>query len=520
LWSYKRGDAQVKELNVAKWKDQRLFNPHFTTGSDKVRLVRRDRLQRNLEMIEVDIAANTVKSLITETVENANLEPQNAQPRYAKTGGDIIWWSEKSGWGHYYLYDHNGTYKRPLTSGAWRAHDIVQIDTIGGVLWFTGVGRESGENLNFTHLYRVNVDGTALQLMDAGNYLHSASLAPTFRYFVDNYSRVDFPTKSVLRDAMGRVVMDLEEMDVSKLKELGWRPPETFTVKAADGVTELYGNMWKPFDFDSTRRYPIIAHVYPGPQTEGVNHNFNPSGLQQQVAQLGFIVVQLGHRGGTPFRSNAYQSFSYFNLRDYSLADKKAGLEQLAARHPFIDINRVGIWGHSGGGFLTGAAMLLPPYNEFFKVGWSEAGNHDNNVYNQNWSEQYHGLKLVPVRADSGRRRGVAASSGSSPNGNGDAVADDSVRFEIHIPANHELAENLKGRLMIIHGEMDNNVHPVGSIRLANALIKANKRFDFMLLPGIPHGFGPYVGWNNRLLMEYFAEHLLGDYYRQNAEIK
>jgi dipeptidyl-peptidase-4 len=545
LYAWKKGDPSVKAVNVKKWRDQRLFNLHWTTGSEKLRLVRRDRPQRNLELIEVNLPTGAVKSLITESVENANLE--GTQVRYVKTGGDMIWWSEKTGWGHYYLYDHNGTFKKALTEGAWRADQIAEIDTIAGVIFVSGVGREPGENVYYRHTYRVNGDGTGFTLLDPGNSNHTSSLSPSKKFVVDVSSRLEQHPKAVLRDALGKVVMDLEEMDISGLKGLGWKPPEQFMVKAADGVTDIYGNMWKPFDFDSTKKYPLIAHVYPGPQTEGVNVPFGSGGVPQQLAQLGFIVIQIGNRGGNPLRSNAYQSFSYYNMRDYALADKKAGIEQLASQHKWIDIDRVGIFGHSGGGFLTAAAMMTPPYNDFFKVGVSSSGNHDNNIYNQNWSEQYHGLKAIVATAGGGRGTTAAGGNGGGGrggrggNGNGNnaggadipvgrlagpatladtGYADDSLRYQIRVPTNIELAPNLKGRLLLATGDMDNNVHPGGTIRMANALIRANKRFDFMLLPGQPHGYGPMQPYFNRALMEYFAEHLLGDYYRAGAEIK
>ena len=383
----------------------------------------------------------------------------------------------------------------------------------------------------------MNLDGTGFALLDAGNATHDSRLSPNKKWIVDNSSRIDLVPTAVLRDATGKLVMDLETMDVSRLKELGWKPPETFQTKAADGVTDIYGNMWKPFDFDSTKKYPIIANVYPGPQTESVTFPFSPTAVPQQLAQLGFIVIQIGNRGGSPQRSQEYQGFSYYNLRDYALADKKAGIEQLAARYKWIDLDRVGIYGHSGGGFLTAAAMLLPPYNEFFKVGVSESGNHDNNIYNQNWSEQYHGLKVdrEGQRADgraAGRSPGwrpvghatATASSGSSVRRRRAALLDGSIAdgdttnaFQIHVPTTVELAPNLKGNLLLETGDMDNNVHPANTIRLVNALIKANKRFDFMILPGKPHGYGDMVPYTNRLMFEYFAEHLLGDYYRKDA---
>ncbi|HSL70388.1 MAG TPA: prolyl oligopeptidase family serine peptidase, partial [Longimicrobiales bacterium] len=477
----------------------------------------------------------------TESTENANLERQNL--RYVKAGGDFIWWSERSGWGHYYLYDHDGKYKNAITAGDWRAEAIAEVDSVGRVLWFRAVGREDGEVPYYTHLYRVNLDGSGLALLDAGDATHNSTLSPSRRFIVDTYSRIDLPPKAVLRDAAGRELLKLEETDVSRLTEYGWKPPERFVVKAADGVTNIFGNIFKPFDFDPSRKYPIIANVYPGPQTEQVTYNFAPTAIQQRLAQLGFIVIQIGNRGGSPQRSNAYQHHGYFNLRDYGLADKKAGIEQLATRFPWIDIDRVGIFGHSGGGFMTAAALLQPPYNDFFKVGVSSAGNHDNNVYNQNWSEQYHGLKeirvprnanLIAANGRGGRNRARGAAQKNQAAGQQDGQSDAQLKasadtangteyvtkFDIHIPANHEIASNLKGRLLLVHGDMDNNVHPAGTIRLANALIKANKRFDLMLMPGKPHGYGDMQPYYTRLMMEYFAEHLLGDYYRTNAEMR
>ncbi|HTI05154.1 MAG TPA: DPP IV N-terminal domain-containing protein, partial [Gemmatimonadales bacterium] len=533
LWVWHAGETKLLPVNVRRWKDQRLFDVHWNGNAEHLRMVRRDRTQRHLELIDVALPSQQTTELLREDVENSSSERQNV--RYVKTGGDMIWWSERSGWGHYYLYDNAGHLKRALTSGAWRAERIVDVDSVRGVLYFAAVGREPRENPYYSHTYRVNLDGTGLALLDAGNATHDSRLSSNRRWIVDNASRIDLVPKAVLRDVTGKPVMDLETMDVSRLTELGWKPPETFHTKAADGVTDIYGNMWKPFDFDSTKKYAIIANVYPGPQTESVNFTFSPSAVPQQLAQLGFIVIQIGNRGGSPQRSNEYQAYSYYNLRDYALADKKAGIEQLAAAHKWIDTDKVGIYGHSGGGFLTAAAMMLPPYNDFFKVGVSESGNHDNNIYNQNWSEQYHGLKVI---AKSNGRTGVrqAGSAAGGPasadgNGNGNAAAsalsalvdgsigvdDTTDTFQIHVPTTVDLAPNLKGNLLLETGDMDNNVHPANTIRLVNALIKANKRFDFMLLPGKPHGYGDDVPYTNRLMFEYFAEHLLGDYYRGDA---
>lgn len=539
LWVYRRGEPAIKQISVRRWKDQSLQDVHWPLNGDKVRLVRRDRPQRAIDFIEVDVQTGAIKTLLTDAIEGASLDPKPI--RYLKKGGDFLWWSRKTGWGMYYVYGFDGDEKRALTTGQWNTHTVVRIDSTTQQVWFAGHGREPGEQPYQMHLYRVNGDGTGLTLLDPGNAHHALTLgengtpsnvSPTKRYIYDTYSRMDLPPKSVVRDgATGRVLATLEEMDLSKLKELGWKPAEPFSVKAADGVTELYGNIIKPFDFDSTKKYPVVHYVYPGPQTEAVTTGFSVGGGQMQLAQLGFIVVQVGHRGGSPLRSLAYHRFGYGNLRDYALADKRAALEQLAARHSYMDLDKLGIYGHSGGGFLTAAAMLLPPYNDFFKVGWSESGNHDNNIYNQNWSEWNHGVRVV-ARTDSARggARGAAAGQrrGGGPGADGgaravvqDSTNIDSVRFEIRVPTNDELAANLKGRLALITGDLDNNVHPGGTIRLANALIRANKRFDYYVYPGEPHGFrGLFGTYNQRMLMEYFAEHLLGDYYRGNAEIK
>ena len=272
---------------------------------------------------------------------------------------------------------------------------------------------------------------------------------------------------------------------MSLAMEAGFKFPEPFQVKADDGMTDLYGVMYKPFDFDPAKKYPIIAYVYPGPQTESVTKQFSPKNANVALANLGFIVIEVGNRGGNPQRSKWYHTFGYSNLRDYGLADKKAAIEQLAARHPFIDIERVGITGHSGGGFMSTAAMLI--YPDFFKVAVSESGNHENNIYNRWWSEKHDGVREVTDK-------------------------DGKVHFEYDIDKNSEIAKNLKGHLMLSTGDIDNNVHPANTIRLMDALIKANKRFDFVMLPGQRHAYGPMNEYFQWIRADYFCKYLLGDF--------
>jgi dipeptidyl aminopeptidase/acylaminoacyl peptidase len=534
--------AARKLIRVApKYRDEVYSDLHWGKTGDELRFVRRDRLWRHAELCSTSVRTGQTRCLVPEEFEDASVATQPAQD--VDGTGELVWWSERSGWGHYYLYDHGGRLKNPVTQGAFRAGRVHAVDPKGRLLYFEGNGREPGENVYYRHLYRVGLDGTGLTLMDPGDGDHRPSLSPSRRFLVDNCDRVDMATVAVLRDADGREVLRLEEADLSRLRQFGWQMPERFTVKAADGVTDVYGNLYKPFDFDPRKKYPVIVHCYPGPQTEGVTHTFSPINGDQQLAQLGFIVVQVGHRGGAPNRSKAYASYGYLNLRDYGLADKKAAVEQLAARHPFIDVDRVGIYGHSGGGFMSAAALLQKPYNEFFKAAVASSGNHDNNIYNNGWAERYHGMKEVEVAAgrqavdtrdgrsgtdtaerrlggadqdDRGTRSGEDARTQDrrrqrNTGGGDEKSAAGATRFEIKVPTNAELAANLKGALLLVHGEMDNNVHPANTMRLVDALIKANKRFDMLILPGKRHGFGDYQGYFQQRMWDFFADHLLGD---------
>ncbi|MDA7977425.1 MAG: DPP IV N-terminal domain-containing protein [Pirellulales bacterium] len=552
---------------IPKWKDESYSQISWRGDSDTLRFMRRDRLLRNAEYIDYDIRTGESKVLFSEGFDAAYLDLKSV--RYLRKSEEFIWWSERSGWGHFYLYSNDGELKNAITSGPFRASSIVEIDEDNRLLYFRGNAREADENVYYNHLYCVRFDGTGLKLMDPGNANHSSTLSPSKQFLVDNCSRIDMAPVSVLRDASGNEVMKLEEMDTSRLEEAGWKMPETFTVKAADGVTDLYGNIWKPFDLNPKKKYPVIAHVYPGPQTEGTSHTFSATSGNQQLAQLGFIVIQVGHRGGTPTRGKAYHSHGYFNLRDYGLADKKFAIEQLADMHSYVDATRVGIYGHSGGGFMSAAALMREPYNSFFTVAVASAGNHDNNIYNNSWSERYHGLKQVraekkeeedkddkeeedkegeekekddqekddkekddgtsevALKSDSDSENGSesplsaeeAAAKAAYENKLKEALDDLSrIKFEIDVPSNVDIAENLKGHLLLVHGDMDNNVHPGNTIRLVDALIKANKRFDMLIVPGKAHSFGDAQGYFTQRMWEYFAEHLLEDY-QDSADI-
>ena len=442
------------------------------------------RISRDQHKVDVCIAAPDTGDVKVLVEERLNTYIETKPLRLASAGQDLIFWSERTGWGHYYVYDAaSGALKNALTAGEYVTTGIEGLDDKARVAYVAGVGREAGEDPYYPHLYRVGYDGSAIKLLDPGNASHAVSLADSNRYFVDNVSRVDATSSAALYDTLGNVVTKLEEPDVSALKEAGFKFPEPFKVKADDGVTDLYGVMYKPFDFDPARKYPVILYVYPGPQTESVTKTFNPRSNSQSLAQFGFVVVEVGNRGGNPQRSKWYHNYGYGNLRDYGLADKKAAVEQLARRFPYIDINKVGIWGHSGGGFMSTAAMLV--YPDFFKVAVSESGNHENNIYNNTWSEKNHGIKETLDK-------------------------DGNATFEFDIEKNSELAKNLKGHLLLSTGDIDNNVHPANTMRMADALIKANKRFDMLVIPGVRHGYGDRSAYFNWVRADYFCRHLLG----------
>ena len=460
-----------KQKNEAKWLGE---------GSDKLYFLRSSRDLHRVDVCVADTVTGEVKTLIEERL-NTYIE---TQPLWTLGNGqEFIHWSERDGWGHYYLFGADGTLKNQITTGEFVTGPISWVDEKLRVMYFAANGREAGEDPYFTHLYRVNLDGSGLRLLDPGEASHASVMADSGKYFINTYSQVNTAPKSEFFDATGVKLADLETTDFAALKDAGFKFPEPFMVKADDGVTDLYGVMYKPFDFDPGKRYPIIAFVYPGPQTESVTKTFSPRSNNVALANMGFVVIEVGNRGGNPQRSKWYHNYGYGNLRDYGLSDKKAAIEQLARKNPWIDMNLAGIYGHSGGGFMSTAAMLV--YPDFFKVAVSSSGNHENNVYNRWWSEKHHGVKEVTDK-------------------------DGKVKFEYTIDRNSELAKNLKGHLFLVTGDQDDNVHPANTLRMADALIKANKRFDSFVMPGQRHGYGPMNDYFFWLRADYFAKYLLG----------
>ena len=401
--------------------------------------------------------------------------------RYLPESKEFLWFSERDNWGHLYLYDsETGQLKNQITKGEWNVTQLLRVDEKNRQLYFLGVGREKGRDPYFIHFYRVGFDGGNLTLLTPEDGNHEVSLSTSGKYFVDSYSKPDVPAVAVLRDDGGKLLSTLERADIAKLTAAGWKPPTPFTVKGRDGVTDLYGLMFKPTNFDPSKKYPIINHIYPGPQTGSVgSRSFSAARADcQALAELGFIVVEIDGMG-TPWRSKKFHEAYFGNLGDNTLPDQVTGMKQLAQRYPWIDLDRAGIYGHSGGGYATAGAMFH--YPDFFKVGISEAGNHDNREYEDDWAEKWQGLLKTN--------------------------ADGTTNYDNQ--ANQLFAKNLKGHLLLAHGTMDNNVPPYNTLLVVNELIKANKDFDLLLLPNRNHGFGNEA-YMVRRRWDYFVRYLLG----------
>jgi YD repeat-containing protein len=444
-------------------------------------LTSRDR--KKVDICRADINSGEMEVLIEERM-NTYIE---TRPLYLiKNETEMIHWSERDGWAHFYRYDNQGNLINRITKGSYHSDYIKHYDGKSNSLFFTAHGVDNQIDPYYEHTYKISLSGGGTpKLLNKGNFNTMTYPSDNHRYFVNNFSRVNTTPESHLLNSDGTVIMKLEIADLSALFETGYKFPETFKAKADDGITDLYGVIYKPFDFDENKKYPLLEYVYPGPQTEAVNKSFSVRmDRLDRMALLGFIVITLGNRGGHPDRSKWYHNYGYGNLRDYGLADKKYVAQQLANRHSFIDIDRVGIYGHSGGGFMSTAAILV--YPDFFKVAYSQAGNHDNSMYNSWWSETHHGIMEETDK-------------------------DGNIKYKYDIDKNQSLAKNLKGHLFLVTGDMDNNVHPGATLRMANALIKENKKFEFMILPSQRHGFGNMTEYNFWLRANHFSKYFLND---------
>jgi dipeptidyl-peptidase-4 len=465
---------------------------NWSPDGTKLALVSTSRDHKSATFRMADAVTGEVKTLFDETVPT-HYESRTGW-RVLWPTHEIVWYSQRDDWGQLYLYDLNtGTLKNKITTGDGPVSAISHIDEKTRTIWYAAMGREANQDPYYTHFYRTGLDGRTPQVSltpDVGD--HSMQLSPDGKYLVDTYSSPDVPPVVALRDANGKLVMPLEKMDISKLLATGWKPPIPVKAMAADGITPLYGMMFRPTNFDQAKKYPIINNAYPGPQSGSVGSRAfaTARGDKQALAELGFIVVSIDGRG-TPGRSKSFHDAYYGRMgRDNTLPDQVAAMKDLAKQYPGIDIDKAAMWGHSGGGFIAADAMFR--YPDFFKVGIAESGNHDQRVYEDDWGERYQGLVT------------------RNPDGT------DSYDIE----ANQTFAKNLKGHLLLAHGTMDNNVPPNNTLLVVEALIKANKDFDLIMLPNQPHGYGTMSNYMMRRRWDYFVKWLLDAEPPHEYEIK
>ena len=459
-----------------------LDDVEWTVNDAELAFVSTNRDHKQEKFRIADATNGTVREVFEETVPTQYESGRGAiNWRYLPLSNEVIWYSERDNWGHLYLYDaKTGQLKNQITKGEWVVSRIVKVDEKKRQIYFLAAGKEAG-NPYFNHLYRIGFDGKKLTSLTPEDGNHTITLSPGGGYIIDSYSQPDVPPVTVLRNLDGKVVTPLEKADISRLLATGWKAPRPITVKAADSKTDLYGLLFTPSHLDSTRKYPIIDYIYPGPQGGSVGSwSFSVARVDDQaLAELGFIVVAI-EGTSNPYRSKGFHDMSYGDMSTNTLADQVAGIKQLSSQYPWIDVDRVGIWGHSGGGFATAGAMFR--YPDFFKVGISESGNHDNRNYEDDWGERYDGLLTIG--------------------------ADGKSNYEAQ--ANAYYAKNLKGKLMLAHGLMDNNVPPYNTLLVVEALTKANKDYDLIVFPNAPHGYGIYNPYMMRRRWDYFVRNLAG----------
>ena len=453
----------------------------WAEDSKTIAFVSTSRDHRSEDLRIADAATGDVRDVFNETVPTF-FESGNGgiNWRYLSKRNEILWFSERSNWGHLYLYDAaTGKLKHEVTSGDWNLTRLLRVDQKTGEIVFEGVGREKGWDPYYAAVYTGNLETKAVKLLTPEQAVHAATLSEDGKYFVDVYSTPQVPPTTVLRDRTGKVITEVAKADITRLKATGWQAPISFTVKARDGQTDLYGLMFRPSNFDPAKKYPIINYIYPGPQTGSVGSRaFNASRSDSPaLAELGFIVVSIDGMG-TPWRSKKFHEAYFGDMHDNTLPDQVAGMKELAAKNAWIDIDKAGVWGHSGGGYATGDAMLS--YPDFFKVGWSESGNHENRNYEDDWAEKWIGV-------DEGANKKVYDAAG-----------------------NEAYVDKLKGKLMLVHGTMDDNVPPTNTLVMVDALMRAGKDFDLLMVPNAHHAYADRALYIQRRRWDYFVTNLAG----------
>jgi dipeptidyl aminopeptidase/acylaminoacyl peptidase len=458
--------------NPVWWKDGRAFTFEYNQRGHQI-----------YRVIEVEAASGKARTLINEEASTffsyrpltGNLRETGTRYRYdLNDGKEILWASERSGWRHLYLYDGvTGQMKAQITKGNWVFRTVDKVDEAKRQIWFQASGMLPKQDPYFTHYYRMNFDGGGLTALTEADGTHTVAYSPDMKFFVDTWSRVDLPPVSELRRTDDRkLLLELERSDVKELVAAGWKTPEVFTAKGRDGATDIWGVIFRPTNLDPSKKYPVIESIYAGPQGSFVPKTFSAYYAQQSLAEVGFIVVQIDGMG-TANRSKAFHDVAWKNLGDAGFPDRILWHKAVAAKYPYYDISRVGLYGGSAGGQNSTGGVLFHP--EFYKAAASNCGCHDNRMDKMWWNEQWMGWPLGPHYA--------AAS-------------------------NVDNAYRLKGALLMSVGEMDTNVDPASTYQVVNALMKADKTFDLLVVPGGGHGSGG--DFYLRLQRDFFVRHLLG----------
>ncbi len=470
-----------------------LLDAQWSEDSSKLAFISSSRDHKEAHLQIADSKTGNVRSVFKENVKTYYESGVRAENwRVLFDSDEFIWYSEKNDWGHIYLYDLNTKkLKNRITSGNWLVRKVMHVDYDKREIIFTAGGKEKG-NPYHVYLYKVNFNGDNLICLTPETGSHSINPSPNWGYFVTTYSTTKIAPKSILKDREGKTLLQLSSSNSDDLKSNGWQEPLEFNVKARDDKTDLYGLMYIPSFYDKNDKYPVLNYIYPGPQSGSVgNYSFMIARRDfQALAELGFIVVALDAMG-TPGRSKSFHDAYYGNMGDNGLPDNIKAIEQLSKKYSGMDLSRVGIWGHSGGGFASTAALLR--YPDFYDVAVSSSGNHDNRNYEADWGEKWHGL-LETLNIDS---------------------KDNSSEYDVKktnydIQANQLFVENLKGKLLIAHGMLDDNVPPSNTMLVVDELIKANKDFDLILFPNKRHGYGDMSNYMMRRKWDYFVKHLKG----------
>lgn len=474
----------MKALDIDAYPDQMIETPKFrgmVMSGDYAYVIRKSRAQDEIDLLRINPYKQDVETIIHQKCA-PHLNEQMFSYHVLNEGKDILWWAEKGDKGQWWLYSGEGKLRNAVTPANMVAGQIEHIDTLSRSIILQGYGRETCSNPEYAFHYKVGLNGKGFTLLTPGDGEHEMYLSKDAKMLFDSYSRIDAAPVGSIRDMKGNLIGELGKQDLSVLEFQGWKAPKLVKVKAADGKTDLYGNVYTPYYVKEGEKLPIVSNPYPGPHTDLMQLTFTSHEENQDVANDGFVVISYAYRGSNPKRGREFYTHGYGNLRDYALDDDSVTIAQVADLIPQADLSRVGIYGHSGGGFMSATALMTRP--DFYKVAIAASGNYDNNIYLKWWGETFHGIKQ-----------------------NTDSLGH--VEWDSHIPTTMELASRLKGDLLLIHGDMDNNVHPASTIRLADALIKAGKHFDMLMIPGADHGLGDK--YYNTLIRSYLKSKLKGE---------